>query len=91
MVEPGDTVFVIVTENEGNPPKLGVFASVGGAIKYINGEIDRMLPFYGHRFKKPDPGTDCTEDRQAWWNTEMAEHVTSNQSFISYRSEIVED
>ena len=29
--EPGSTVFVVVTENEGNPPKLGVFASAAGA------------------------------------------------------------
>lgn len=91
MVEPGDTVFVVVTENEGNPPKLGVFASVGGASAYINSEIDRMKPFYEHRFKTIDPGPTCAEDRQSWWNLEMSNNVGKNQAFISYRTEIVED
>ena len=91
MVEPGDTVFVVVTENEGNPPKLGVFASAAGACSYINFEIDRMKPFYEGSFKEPDPGPEFAEDRQAWWNNEMALNVGENQAFISYRSEIVED
>lgn len=88
---PGATVFVVVTENEGNPPKLGVFASTSGASSYINSEIDRMKPFYEQRFKEPDPGPEFAEDRQAWWNNEMANNVGENQAFISYRSEIVED
>jgi len=87
---PGATVFVVVTENEGKP-KLGVFASAAGASLYINSEIDRMKPFYERRFKEPDPGPEFAEDRQAWWNNEMANNVGENQAFISYRSEIVED
>jgi hypothetical protein len=89
--EPGSTVFVVVTENEGNPPKLGVFASAAGASSYINSEIDRMKPFYERRFKEPDPGPEFAEDRQVWWNNEMCNNVDKNQAFITYRSEIVED
>ena len=88
---PGATVFVVVTKNEGNPPKLGVFASAAGASLCINSEIDRMKPFYERRFKEPDPGPEFAEDRQAWWNNEMANNVGENQAFISYRSETVED
>lgn len=89
MTEPGDTVFVVVTESDGHPPKIGVFASVKGAGDYINAEIDRFLPTYATWFTD-DPGPEFVEDRQAWWNRQMCE-IPGDQIFISFHSEIVED
>ena len=91
MTTPGDTVYIVVIESEGNRARLCPFASLSGAEKDVNHEIDSMKPFYATRFKDVDPGPAIVSERLYWWNTEMAKHVKKNYAYIELRQEIIED
>ena len=91
MTRPGDTVFVVVVEREGNRPSVGVFASPKGAHAMINAAIDDALPRFQYGFVEPDPGPEDAEARQFWWNVQTGEHVVEDQMFISYSEEVIED
>lgn len=105
MTRPGDTVYIVLTHNEGHTARIGVFASVKGANDYVNDEIrrakshiegphyypDDLRSLYVSRFMAPDPGPEHPEDRLFWWNKQMGTYVGTNQTFISFQTHIVED
>lgn len=91
MTRPGDTVYIVLTHNEGHTARVGVFASVKGANDYVNDEIGRAKSLYVSRFMAPDPGPEHPEDRLFWWNKQMGMYVGTNQTFISFQTHIVED